>query len=74
MSLYTVPPYVALALCDTIVNHLPLAYKGRRGSPDRGGRLIAAYLHVFRLHRDIGTLPQSNLRDLEASPPLPSRL
>jgi hypothetical protein len=25
----------------------------------------------FRLHHDIGTLPQSNLKDLEATPPIP---
>jgi hypothetical protein len=32
------------------------------------------HFHVFRLHHDIGTLPLSNLRDLEAFPPLPPHL
>jgi hypothetical protein len=35
--LYTIPPYVALELCDTIENCLPLAYETRRRSPSRGG-------------------------------------
>jgi hypothetical protein len=74
VSLYTIPLHVALALCGTIVNRLHSAYKRRRRSPGRGGRRIATYLHVFRLHHDIGTSPQSNLRDLEASPPLLPRL
>jgi hypothetical protein len=73
--LYTIPPYASLELCDTIVNRLPLAYKRRRRSPSRGrGRTDSGTLARFRLHHDIGTSPQSNLRDLEASPPLPPRL
>jgi hypothetical protein len=71
--LYTIPPYVALELYDTIVNCLPLAYKRRGQSPGRGGRRIVAHLHVFRLHHDIGTSPQSIVRDLE-TPLLPPRL
>jgi hypothetical protein len=33
--------HTQLELCDTIVNHLPLAYKRRRRSPGHGGRRIA---------------------------------
>jgi hypothetical protein len=36
-KLCAMPPYVALELCGTIVNCLPLAYKRRRRSPGRGG-------------------------------------
>jgi hypothetical protein len=43
-ALCAMPPYVALELCGTIVNCLPLAYKRRRRSPGRGGTM------------DIGTL------------------
>jgi hypothetical protein len=65
----------SLELCGMIVNHLPLAYKRRRRFPGRGGNDGQhTHLHAFRLHRDIGILPQSNLRDLEALPPLPPRL
>jgi hypothetical protein len=74
VSLYTIPPYVALELCDMIVNRLPLAYKRRRRSPGRGGTTDSCTLAYFRLHHDIDTLPQSNLRDLEALPPLPPSL
>jgi hypothetical protein len=63
----------SLEPCDAIVNRLPLVYKGG-GDPLAAGGRIAAYLHTFRLHHDIGTLPQSNLRDLETSPPLSKTL
>jgi hypothetical protein len=39
-----------------------------------GGGTDSGTLARFRLHHDIGTLPQSNLRDLEALPPLPPSL
>jgi hypothetical protein len=68
-AMYTIPPYVALALCGTIVNCLPLAYKRRRRSPGCWSTESCS-LARFCLHHDIGTSPQSNLRDLEASPPL----
>jgi hypothetical protein len=64
----------SLELCCTTVNHLPLVYKGGVGPLAAGGRGIATHLHPFRLHHDIGSSPQSNLRDLEALPPLPPRL
>jgi hypothetical protein len=72
-TLCAMPPYVALESCDMTVNRLPfpLAYKRRRRSPSQEGRRIAAHLHISAFIHDIGTLPQSNLRDLEASPPLP---
>jgi hypothetical protein len=60
----------SLDLCGTIVNRLPLAYKRRGRSPGHG-RGQSGTLAFFRLHHDIGTPPQSNLRDLEAPPPLP---
>jgi hypothetical protein len=45
LVLYTIPPYVALELCGTIVNCLPLAYKRRRRSL-AAGRWRAAHWHV----------------------------
>jgi hypothetical protein len=68
-TLCATPPYVALELCGTIVNRLPLAYKRRRRSPGRGGTTDSCSLACVRLHHDIGTSPQSNHRDLEVSPP-----
>jgi hypothetical protein len=32
-ALYVIPPYVALELCGTIVNRLPLAYKKEETVP-----------------------------------------
>jgi hypothetical protein len=64
----------SLGLCGTIVNHLPLAYKNRSRSPGCKRRTDSGTLAFFRLHHDIGTSPQSNLRDLQAPPPLPPRL
>jgi hypothetical protein len=59
----------SLELCGTIVNRLPLAYKRRSRSPSRGGRRIAAHLHIsafttilaLRLNQTSGTwrLPPS---------------
>jgi hypothetical protein len=72
--LYTIPPCVALELCSMIVSRLPLAYKRRRRSPSRRERTDSGTLACFRLHHDIDTSPQSNLRYLKASPPLPPRL
>jgi hypothetical protein len=70
-ALYTIPPCVALELCGTIVNRLPLAYKRRRQPPGCRGTTDNCSLACFRFHHYIGTSPPSNLRDLEASPPLP---
>jgi hypothetical protein len=61
----------SLELCSMIVNRLPLVYNRRSRSPGRRGKTDCCTLAFFRLHHDIDTLPQSNLRDLEASPPLP---
>jgi hypothetical protein len=68
MALCAMPPYVALELCGTIVNRLPLAYKKRRRSPGHGGATNSCSLACFGLHRDIRTSPQSNLMDLKATP------
>jgi hypothetical protein len=46
-ALYAIPPYVALELCDMIVNRLPLAYKRRRRSPGRGGTIDSCALARF---------------------------
>jgi hypothetical protein len=55
--------------CDTTVNHLPLVYKRRGRSPSRwGGGTDSSLTRFSAFTYDIGTLPQSNLRDLEASP------
>jgi hypothetical protein len=81
-TLCAIPPYVAfrtvwhrhmwrLELCGTIVIRLTLVYKRRRRSPGREEGQIAAHLHVSAHIHGIGTPPQSNLRDLEASPLLP---
>jgi hypothetical protein len=64
----------SLGLCGTIVNRLPLAHKRRSRSPGRKRRTDSGTLAFFRRHHDIGTSPQSNLRDLEDPPPLPPRL
>jgi hypothetical protein len=45
--LYAIPPYVALELCGTIVNCLPLAYKRRRRSRGRGGTTNSCALARF---------------------------
>jgi hypothetical protein len=50
----------------TTVSRLPLVYKKRRRPPSHGGRRIA--------HSRYWHLPQSDRRDLEASPPLPPSL
>jgi hypothetical protein len=66
-----------LELCGTIVNRLPLGLEKEESVPwPRGGgaKTYCCTLAFSRLHHDIGTLPQSNLKDLEASPPLPPRL
>jgi hypothetical protein len=63
-----------LEQCDTIVNRLPLAYKRRERSPGRRGDDGRRTLTRPPPTHYIGTSPQSNLRDLEASPPLPSCL
>jgi hypothetical protein len=47
MALYAIPPYVALELCGTIVNRLPLAYKRRGRSPSRRGKTDRCTLARF---------------------------
>jgi hypothetical protein len=57
--------------CGTSVSCLPLAYKRRRRPPGRGHRITFHPCSLTHTHSlDIGTLPQSPSRDLEASPPL----
>jgi hypothetical protein len=59
------------AICSTRASPSPI--KGG-GDPltagGGGGRRIAAHLHISAHIHDIVISPQSNLRDLEASPPL----
>jgi hypothetical protein len=69
-TLYTIPPHVIRTVLHDCKP--PLAYIKSGRSPGRGGTTMdSAHLHAFRLHHDIGTKPQSNLRDLEVLPPLP---
>jgi hypothetical protein len=71
-TLCAVPPYVALEPCGMTVNRLPFAYKRRRRSPGCRGTMDSCSLTRFRLHpRYLHFASIKNLRDLEASPPLP---
>jgi hypothetical protein len=71
-ALYTIPPHVAETVRHDC-NLPPWPIKGG-GSPPAARDDRQRTLHAFRPHHDIDTSPQSNLRDLEASPPLPPRL
>jgi hypothetical protein len=70
MALCAMPSYVVLRAVRHDCKPPPWPIKGGGGPPVARGRQIAVRSHFSALIHDIGTLPQSNLSDMKASPPL----